>query len=296
MHSKILISAFISALIPSISAHSVITVAVGNEGGPIGAGLGMDPSIPRTGTGNDPFQQDSTVFGGQRDVQSAKGCGRTPRGGPNNVQEQVLAMAKAGKIPQVRQGGEIRFTLHQVNADGAGPFICMIDTTGTGNSFVAMEVSQQVAGAGGVNPAREASTNALFARFGATTTCTGEADGVKNICMVRCQNAAGNGPFGGCVPVQIVQTVGAPENTAKPVPPAENAQGGNAGNNNGGNNNNGNNNGNNNNQNGNNGNNNNGNGNNNGGNNNNNNGGNGGNNGNKAKRSETTYIRRRWFE
>lgn len=45
-------------------------------------------------------------------------------------------------------------TLHQVNGDGAGPYTCEIDTTGTGNNFQPMTVLTNVPGAGGNSGAR----------------------------------------------------------------------------------------------------------------------------------------------
>ena len=37
-------------------------------------------------------------------------------------------------------------TLHQVNGDGAGPYTCMIDSTGTGTQWQAIDVTQNVPG------------------------------------------------------------------------------------------------------------------------------------------------------
>lgn len=37
-------------------------------------------------------------------------------------------------------------TLHQVNGDGAGPYTCMIDATGTGTNWVNMQVTTNVPG------------------------------------------------------------------------------------------------------------------------------------------------------
>ena len=34
-------------------------------------------------------------------------------------------------------------------------------------------------------------------------TCTGNVAGQNNVCLVRCNNAARAGPFGGCVAVQM---------------------------------------------------------------------------------------------
>lgn len=36
--------------------------------------------------------------------------------------------------------------------------------------------------------------------------CTGTVAGQENVCMVRCQNDANAGPFGGVVPVQMANT------------------------------------------------------------------------------------------
>lgn len=37
-------------------------------------------------------------------------------------------------------------TLHQVNGDGAGPYSCMIDSTGTGMQWASIDVTSQVPG------------------------------------------------------------------------------------------------------------------------------------------------------
>jgi hypothetical protein len=106
-----------------------------------------------------------------------------------------------GQLPQVSPGGEISMTVHQVNGDGAGPYTCMIDTTGTGTNWQAIDVTQQVPGNNGRSKAK-ATDIPLKAAIPADTACTGTVAGQQNVCMVRCQNPARAGPFGGCVPVQ----------------------------------------------------------------------------------------------
>lgn len=49
-------------------------------------------------------------------------------------------------MPQISAGGSVMMTLHQVNGDGAGPYECMIDSTGTGTQWTAMEVTTNVPG------------------------------------------------------------------------------------------------------------------------------------------------------
>jgi len=49
-------------------------------------------------------------------------------------------------LPQVSAGGSLTMTLHQINADGAGPYKCMIDATGTGTNWTPITVTTNVAG------------------------------------------------------------------------------------------------------------------------------------------------------
>merc|ERR1711939_834450 len=85
-------------------------------------------------------------------------------------------------MPQISAGGMVMMTVHQVNGDGAGPYDCMIDSTGTGTQWTNMQVATNVPG---------------------DQTCTGSVAGMDGVCMVRCNNAARAGPFGGCVAVQM---------------------------------------------------------------------------------------------
>lgn len=52
----------------------------------------------------------------------------------------------------------------------------------------------------------------MVAQIPANQECTGSVAGQENVCMVRCQNDAGAGPFGGVVPVQLA---GAGNSTAE---------------------------------------------------------------------------------
>lgn len=115
-------------------------------------------------------------------------------------------------------------TLHQVNADGAGPYACMVDPTATGESFEPMLVSQNVPGENGRERGGQASDFALVAQMPEGMVCTGTAGVMTGVCMVRCQNPARAGPFGGCVPVQMVAAAGVgavdPPAAAGAAPPA----------------------------------------------------------------------------
>lgn len=188
------------------AAHSVITNAVGDAGGS-GMALGVDTSTPRDGTRRRPFQTDATRFRGQ----SAETVGETLAGGDNNVEQGTVdIMEETGdQLPQVSQGGSIEMTVHQVNSDGAGPYTCMINSDGTGNSWENIPVTTNVEGNDrGRNRDGEMGDFPLVASIPAGQECTGTVAGEDNVCLVRCQNPARAGPFGGVVPVQMTQATG----------------------------------------------------------------------------------------
>ncbi|KAF2026456.1 hypothetical protein EK21DRAFT_92390 [Setomelanomma holmii] len=191
-----------------VAGHGAIIGATGDAGGQ-GSAIGVDPNTPRDGTGRNPFQQDSTRFRGD----AAATCGETLGGGDNAINAgtaQVMQL-NGGTLPQVSAGGQIMMTVHQVNSDGAGPYKCMIDATGTGTNWQPITVTQNLQGnAQGRNRATQMQDLPLTASIPAGQTCTGTVAGQSNVCMVRCENPARAGPFGGCVPVQMAAGAAAP--------------------------------------------------------------------------------------
>lgn len=125
------------------ASHGAIIAAVGDAGGS-GMALGVDTATPRDGTRRNPFQQDSTRFKGD----AADTFGETVGAGTNDLEAGTKAiMAETGtELPQVSQGGEIQMTLHQVNADGGGPYTCMINADGTAAAWEDIKVTQQAPG------------------------------------------------------------------------------------------------------------------------------------------------------
>jgi hypothetical protein len=140
---KSLLTLTLLATAKLVASHGAIIKAVGDAGGS-GMALGIDTSTPRDGTKRDPFQQDSTRFKGA----SADTFGETVGAGANDLEAGTKAiMAETGtELPQVSQGGEIQKTLHQVNADGGGPYSCMINADGTGANWEDITVTQQAPG------------------------------------------------------------------------------------------------------------------------------------------------------
>ncbi|KAK4109258.1 hypothetical protein N656DRAFT_346288 [Canariomyces notabilis] len=186
-----------------VAGHGAIIAATGDAGG-TGMALGVDTSTPRDGTRRNPFQQDSTRFRGD----AAETFGETLAAGDNNLEAGTRAiMAETGdSLPQVTAGGEVQMTLHQVNSDGAGPYECMLNTDGTGQTWNNIQVTQNVPGRNSRNRDGEATDFPLTASIPAGTECTGTVAGQDNVCLVRCQNSARAGPFGGVVPVQMANT------------------------------------------------------------------------------------------
>ncbi|KAI0889591.1 uncharacterized protein GGS22DRAFT_1570 [Annulohypoxylon maeteangense] len=182
------------------ASHGVITNATGNAGGS-GMALGVDPDTPRDGTRRNPFQQDSTRFRGA----SADTFGETIGAGANDLEAGTQAiMAMTGdSLPQVTAGGQVKMTLHQVNADGAGPYTCMISADASGQDWTDIKVTQSPPGKNSRDRDGNETDFPLTAAIPAGQTCTGTVAGQDNACLVRCQNGARAGPFGGVVPVQM---------------------------------------------------------------------------------------------
>ncbi|KAI4603624.1 hypothetical protein KJ359_003440 [Pestalotiopsis sp. 9143b] len=186
-----------------VAGHGAIIKAVGDAGGS-GSALGVDSTTPRDGTKRNPFQQDSTRFKGDQ----ADTFGETVGAGNNNLETGTKAiMAESGdQLPQVTPGGEVTMTLHQVNADGGGPYTCMMSSDATGAQWTDIQVTQSPPGQNSRFKDGAMSDFPMKAAMPADASCTGTVAGQDNVCLVRCQNAARAGPFGGVVPVQMANT------------------------------------------------------------------------------------------
>ncbi|KAL5353726.1 1,3-beta-glucanosyltransferase gas1 [Pseudogymnoascus australis] len=214
MHSYSLLAVAFLAVSDLVAGHGAIISATGDQGG-TGSAIGIDPATPRDGTRRNPFQQDTTRFRGD----AADACGETLGGGDNDAETGTAAVMQLSgdQLPQISPGGQVSMTLHQVNGDGAGPYTCMIDATGTGTNWVSMEVTTNVPGRRGRDRDGEETDFPLVANVAAGQTCTGSVAGQENVCMVRCENPARAGPFGGCVPVQMAGAAGNATDTAAAV-------------------------------------------------------------------------------
>lgn len=83
----------------------------------------VEGDLARNCTSISPCQQDATII---RDAEITSNivneCGRTELGGNIDVGENTENALAANAVTQVSPGGEMTVTIHQVNADGAGPY------------------------------------------------------------------------------------------------------------------------------------------------------------------------------
>ncbi|RDA88507.1 hypothetical protein CP532_6665 [Ophiocordyceps camponoti-leonardi (nom. inval.)] len=178
----------------------------GNTGSPASVGFQVNPDVARDCIGINPCQQDTTII---RDAEIKQNlvneCGRTQLNGNIDVGENTEKAIAANAVTQVQSGGQVQLTLHQVNADGAGPYVCDLDENSNSGTISPKNVTMlsNVPGDNGLSLAKTQQFNVTI-QMPDDLQCTGASTG--NICTVRCRNTAAAGPFGGCFAVQQVDT------------------------------------------------------------------------------------------
>ncbi|TPX15857.1 uncharacterized protein E0L32_000191 [Thyridium curvatum] len=195
----------VAALVAVANAHGAIINAQGLAGSPPSVGFAVDKSIARNCTTISPCQLDATII---RDAEIKANivneCGRTELAGNIDVGESTEAALRLGQVTQVKAGSKITVTIHQVNADGAGPYACDLDEeSNAGIISQNLTVTNNVPGVNGFSEAKAQDFN-ITVTMPDKFTCTGASTG--NVCTVRCRNNAVAGPFGGCFAVQQTDT------------------------------------------------------------------------------------------
>ncbi|KAI8824122.1 uncharacterized protein EV422DRAFT_518960 [Fimicolochytrium jonesii] len=218
MKFSLAFAAFCALTVQQVAAHGAI-IAYEGVSGTKGRALGIDVNTPRDGRGRNPFQQDTAIIR-DRDIASGRAgaCGRTLGGGNIDIPAGIAGLTQElGTLPEVAAGQPMTITVHQINGDGAGPYTCEVDQTGTGENFQEATVTTNLPGRRGNNRATSLTDQPLVVNMPANLACTGGA--AKNVCLVRCRNPARAGPFGGCMPVQQAGAVAA-QPAAAPAPAA----------------------------------------------------------------------------
>ncbi|KAF2138004.1 uncharacterized protein K452DRAFT_194020, partial [Aplosporella prunicola CBS 121167] len=211
----------VAAGISSVSAHGVILSAQGEDGSTPSQGFLLNEDVARNCTSISPCQQDSTIIRDSEIKQNiVNGCGRTEIAGNIDIGEQTEVELGKKRVTKAKKGGSVAVTIHQVNADGAGPYECDLDdTSNSGTNFQKLDVSNNVPGANGLSDAK-------FQKFTINVAlpedmnCKGGSTG--DVCTVRCRNNALAGPFGGCFAIQQTDGTGRADNkTASQITTAQ---------------------------------------------------------------------------
>ncbi|KAF3762947.1 hypothetical protein M406DRAFT_294734 [Cryphonectria parasitica EP155] len=132
---------------------------------------------------------------------AANGGTKTPSGTSETGVKAATGVAAESGLPTTQDDGTIAMTFHQVNQDGAGPLTAQIDATSGGqdaSAFQDAQVSTNVPGLGiGGLSAAQTTDFPVNVQMPAGMTCSGSVGGASNVCIVRMQNSALAGPFGG---------------------------------------------------------------------------------------------------
>lgn len=103
----------------------------GEAGSPASVGFQVNDSIARNCTSISPCQQDATII---RDAEIKANivneCGRTELTGNIDIGENTENALAAKQVTKVKANTQMTVTIHQVNADGAGPYTCDLEETG----------------------------------------------------------------------------------------------------------------------------------------------------------------------
>ncbi|KIK61703.1 hypothetical protein GYMLUDRAFT_572915 [Collybiopsis luxurians FD-317 M1] len=174
----------IASILSSAYGHAIITLVSGANGVTT-SGFGVS-NIPRNGTTEQPFQLDTPVLKNLVDDP----CGATLLSGSIGMESSLATALQqgSGDLPSVAEDGSISLTLHQVNADGGGPFSAMVNTDATGQTWTAALITQQPPGANGILSGGPVDSQ-VTAALPAGTKCTGTSGSVSNICLIRLSNA-----------------------------------------------------------------------------------------------------------
>ncbi|SPQ20843.1 c923bebd-149d-41fd-9bca-196491aa9f3c [Thermothielavioides terrestris] len=141
----------LSAILALASGHAQLINIQGEPGSPASVGFKVDLALARNCTSISPCQQDATIIrDAEIEANIVNECGRTELSGNIDIGENTENALAAGQVTQVKSGTKLKVTVHQVNADGAGPFFCDLEETGnTGKFTTNLTVENNVPGVNG---------------------------------------------------------------------------------------------------------------------------------------------------
>ncbi|KAK6499005.1 hypothetical protein TWF481_011574 [Arthrobotrys musiformis] len=142
---------------------------------------------------------------------------------------ETLKQANAHVLPAVSADGSgwLHMAVLQINEDGAGPFRCRVDPTGDGKYPWGWEPSDRFSSQPQPNDGGAAKSFWPHGKHKASVLkwhaprgqiCNGKSGSYNNVCIMRCENFATNGPFGGCIPFRVVNIPPPPPEQPPPEP------------------------------------------------------------------------------
>ncbi|EGX44789.1 hypothetical protein AOL_s00185g3 [Orbilia oligospora ATCC 24927] len=159
---------------------------------------------------------------------------------------QSLAGAKAGKEAYIQTAHEtkkqaddgsmavvsadgtgiLEMRFFQINEDGAGPFRCRVDTNGNGTyegwepdeRFLLQAKPNDKGRSHSFHKPTVGQVLHVKWRVPRGQVCDGKSGKYTGVCILRCENFAKNGPFGGCIPFRVVNVPPPPPNKHVPKP------------------------------------------------------------------------------
>jgi len=179
--------------------RGLLDALTGGAGGAKGAAAGGAGAKKAGGAGG--------ILGGLLGGGAAGGADATgTKTAKGTTEDSVAKAAGAGAssgMPTAAEDGTVSMTFHQVNQDGAGPLTASVDATSGGTDPAAFKPATMVQdvpglGIGGLSGASTEDFQ-ISAKMAAGTQCTGTVAGVQNVCVMKLQNKAAAGPFGGSV-------------------------------------------------------------------------------------------------
>ncbi|KAJ9313330.1 hypothetical protein C8Q69DRAFT_61295 [Paecilomyces variotii] len=205
-------------LAAGVHSHGVILAVAGEKGSPDSQGFLVNTTLPRNCINISPCQQDTTILRDEEMNQNiVNTCGRTELAGNVDVGQETEKELAANRVTSVQKGSTLAVTIHQVNADGAGPYTCDMDPTSNSfstNEFIKLQVSNNVPGKNGLSQAKFQNFT-MNVQLPDNLNCTGASTG--NVCTIRCRNNALAGPFGGCFAVKQSDGTGRTNSTPEAI-------------------------------------------------------------------------------
>ncbi|XDG08624.1 hypothetical protein ABKA04_008239 [Annulohypoxylon sp. FPYF3050] len=164
----------LASLLALTQAHGVILNAQGLSSSPASVGFKVEKDLARNCTSISPCQQDTTII---RDAEIAANvvneCGRTELSGNIDIGENTENALAAKAVTQVKSGTQLKVTIHQVNADGAGPYACdLVEAGNNGLITQNLTVENNVPGVNGFSQAKTQDFDILV-NMPDNFTCTG---------------------------------------------------------------------------------------------------------------------------